>query len=389
MNVARLDAERDIRGFADKFHTEEGDWDLVGNNTPVFFMRDPLRLPDLDHAVKRDPRTNLRSADNNWDFWTLVPEALHQITIVMSDRGLPDGYRLMHGYGSHTVSFINGRNERRWVKFHLRCQQGIRNLADEEAAALIARDRESAQCDLFDAIERGDRPRWTLFVQVMSEEQANASAYNPFDLTKVWPHGDHSLIEVGLLGLKRNPDNYFVEVEQSAFSPASVVPDIGFSPDRMLQARLSSYGDTQRYRLGVNFNSIPVNALRCPFHSYHRDGAMRVDGNQGATPGYELNSHGHWRDQHSLAEPPLPLEGAARHWDHHEDQDCHSQPGALFRLMTPAQRQSLFDNTARSLGGAVIEIQERDVANCSLADPAYGRGVALALARLCQASSAA
>tara|TARA_R110001599_G_scaffold298337_2_gene502719 strand:+ start:261 stop:1697 length:1437 start_codon:yes stop_codon:yes gene_type:complete len=376
------DAERDIRGFAVKFYTEEGNWDLVGNNTPVFFMRDPLRFPDLNHAVKRDPRTNLRSAHGNWDFWTLLPEALHQVTIVMSDRGLPDGYRHMHGFGSHTFSFINAANERHWVKFHWRCAQGIRNLTDAQAEAVVAKDRESAQRDLFNAIERGEHPRWTLLVQVMTERQAADAPFNPFDLTKVWPHGDYPLIEVGKMTLDRNPENYFAEVEQAAFSPANVVPGIGFSPDRMLQARLFSYGDTQRYRLGVNFNQIPVNAPKCPFHSYHRDGAMRVDDNHGRTVGYVPNSAGQWQDQPALNDPPLPLEGAAQHWDHTVDADDYSQPGALFRLMDARQRQALFDNTARAMADVDAQVQQRHVANCTRADPAYGAGVAAALERL-------
>ena len=280
------DAERDIRGFALKFYTEEGNWDLVGNNTPVFFFRDPLRFPDLNHAVKRDPRTGMRSAENNWDFWSLLPEALHQVTIVMSERGIPRSYRHMHGFGSHTYSMINAQNERTWVKFHYRSQQGIENLTDAQAQALIARDRETHQRDLFDSIEAGNFPRWTLYIQVMTDAQAKAFRFNPFDLTKVWPKAEFPLIEVGEFELNRNPDNFFAETEQAAFSPANVVPGIGYSPDRMLQARLFSYGDAQRYRLGVNFAQIPVNAPQCPFHSYHRDGAMRTAGNLGATPSY-------------------------------------------------------------------------------------------------------
>jgi catalase len=376
------DAERDIRGFAVKFYTEEGNWDLVGNNTPVFFLRDPLRFPDLNHAVKRDPRTNLRSAQNNWDFWTLLPEALHQVTYVMGDRGLPDGYRFMHGFGSHTFSFINAANERTWVKFHLKSQQGIRNLSDADAEAVVAKDRESAQRDLFDAIERRDLPRWTLAVQVMTEAQADASALNPFDLTKVWPHKEFPLIDVGVLELNRNPENYFADVEQAAFSPANIVPGIGFSPDKMLQGRLFSYGDAHRYRLGVNSHQIPVNTPKCPFHNYHRDGAMRVDGNVGATIGYQPNDLGEWQDQPQLAEPRLPIKGDAGHWDHRADDDYYSQPGALFRLMSAEEQQRLFDNTARSLGGADETIHLRHVANCLRADPAYGRGVAQALATL-------
>ena len=376
------DAERDIRGFAVKFYTEQGNWDVVGNNTPVFFMRDPLKFPDLNHAVKRDPRTNLRSAENNWDYWTLLPEALHQVTIVMSERGIPASYRHMHGFGSHTFSFINAAGERHWVKFHFITQQGIVNLSDEEAAALIAKDRESSQRDLFEAIERGEYPRWTLKVQLMTEQQAAQASFNPFDLTKVWPHMDYPLHEVGVLELNRNPDNYHADVEQAAFTPANVVPGIGFSPDRMLQSRLFAYGDAQRYRLGVNHHAIPVNTPRCPFHSYHRDGAMRVDGNQGGTIGYEPNSKGEWQQQAAYAEPPLALDGAAARWDHRADDDYYSQPRALFRLMDEQQRQSLFDNTARSLAGVPLHIQQRHIENCNKADEAYGAGVSAALDKL-------
>ena len=373
------DAERDIRGFAIKFYTEEGNWDLVGNNTPVFFMRDPLKFPDLNHAAKRDPRTNLRSAKNNWDFWTSLPESLHQITIVMSDRGIPATYRHMHGFGSHTFSFINANNERYWVKFHFESQQGIKNLTDAEAEAIIGKDRESHQRDLYDSIEKSDFPKWTLKVQIMPEADAAKVPYHPFDLTKIWPHKDYPLIEVGVMELNRNPENYFADVEQSAFNPANVPPGISFSPDKMLQGRLFSYGDAQRYRLGVNHNLIPVNAPRCPVHSFHRDGAMRVDGNHGATLSYEPNSYGEWQEQPDYAEPPLSLEGAADHWNHREDTDYYSQPGALFRLLTPAQQQVLFENTARSIGEAPREIQIRHIGNCLKADPAYGKGIAEAL----------
>jgi len=372
------DAERDIRGFAMKFYTEEGNWDLVGNNTPVFFMRDPLKFPDLNHAIKRDPRTNLRSAANNWDYWSSLTEALHQITITMSDRGIPYSFRHMHGFGSHTFSLINAKNERYWVKFHLVTQQGIKNLTDQEAEALIGKDRDSNQRDLYESIGRGDFPKWTMFIQVMPEKDAVKMPYNPFDLTKVWFHKDHPLMEVGVMELNRNPENYFAEVEQAAFNPANIVPGIGFSPDKMLQGRLFSYGDAQRYRLGVNHHLIPVNAARCPFHSYHRDGTMRVDGNYGGTLGYEPNSYGEWKDQPGFAEPPLDLEGAADHWNHRVDTDYYSQPGKLFRLMSPAQRQALFENTARSMGDAPEEIKLRHIGNCMKADPAYGNGVAKA-----------
>lgn len=374
------DAERDIRGFAMKFYTEEGNWDLVGNNTPVFFLKDPKKFPDLNHVVKRDPRTNLRSVKNNWDFWTLLPEALHQVTITMSERGIPRSYRHMNGYGSHTYSLISADNQRYWVKFHFKTLQGIACLTDAEAEAVIGKCRESNQRDLYDSIERGDFPRWQMQIQVVPEAEAANFPFNPFDLTKVWPHGDYPLQDVGILELNRNPDNYFAEVEQAAFNPANIVPGIGFSPDKMLQGRLFSYGDAQRYRLGVNHHLIPVNQPRCPFHSYHRDGAMRVDGNHGSTLGYEPNSYGEWQEQPDFSEPPLQLEGAAAHYSHYDDSDDHySQPGNLFRLMTPAQREALFGNTARAMGDAPREIKVRHARNCYRADPAYGAGVAAAM----------
>jgi len=376
------DAERDIRGFAMKFYTEQGNWDLVGNNTPVFFIRDPLKFPDLNHAIKRDPRTGLRSADNNWDYWTLLPEALHQITVVMSDRGIPKSFRHMHGFGSHTYSFINAQQERVWVKFTLKTEQGIENLTDDEARELVGRDRESHLRDLFDAIEVGNFPAWRVYVQVMPEAHAATYHLNPFDLTKVWPHKDYPLIEVGRMELNRNPDNVFADVEQAAFSPGNIVPGIGFSPDKMLQGRLFSYGDAQRYRLGVNHAAIPVNAARCPVHSYHRDGQMRVDGNHGAATPYTPNSGGEWAAQPDFAEPPSHLgEATAARWNHRVDEDYFSQAGALFRLMTPDQQQVLFGNTGRALHGVRTDIQDRHIDHCTQADPGYGAGVAKALGR--------
>lgn len=374
------DAERDIRGFAFKFYTEEGNWDLVGNNTPVFFLKDPKKFPDLNHAVKRDPRTNMRSAQNNWDFWTLLPEALHQVTITMSERGLPLSYRHMNGYGSHTFSLINADNERHWVKFHFKTEQGIKCLTDAEADAIVGKDRESHQRDLYESIEKGDFPRWKMQIQIMTDEQAANCPFNPFDLTKVWAHGDYPMIDVGIVELNRNPDNYFADVEQAAFNPANVVPGISFSPDKMLQGRLFSYGDAQRYRLGVNHHLIPVNKSRCPFHSFHRDGAMRVDGNYDSTLGYEPNSYGEWQEQPDYSEPPLELSSAATHWNHREDNDdYYSQAGDLFRLMNAVQQEALFGNTARAMGDAPREIKTRHISNCTKADPAYGAGVAKAM----------
>lgn len=371
------DVERDIRGFAIKFYTEEGNWDLVGNNTPVFFLRDPLKFPDLNHAVKRDPRTNMRSAKNNWDFWSSLPEALHQVTITMSDRGIPYSYRHMHGFGSHTFSMINDNNERVWVKFHFVTQQGIKNLTDEEAEVITGKDREAHQRDLYESIEKGDFPRWKMFIQVMTEDQANKMPYNPFDLTKVWYKSEFPLIEVGYIELNRNPENYFADVEQAAFNPANVVPGISFSPDKMLQGRLFSYGDAQRYRLGVNHNMIPVNAPKCKTNSYHRDGKMRVDGNAGSTLGYEPNSYGEWQDQAEYKQPPLHLYGDAYNWDAREDDsDYYTQPGKLFRLMSKEQQKVLFENTARAMGDIPEEIKIRHISNCFKADPDYGRGLA-------------
>ena len=374
------DAERDIRGFAMKFYTEEGNWDLVGNNTPVFFLKDPLKFPDLNHAVKRDPRTNLRSALNNWDFWTNLPEALHQVTITMSERGIPFSYRHMNGYGSHTYSLINSKNERIWVKFHFKTQQGIKNLTDQEAEAVIGKCRESHQRDLLGSIEKGDFPKWDMKIQVMTDEQAKKCKFNPFDLTKVWSHKDYPLIDVGYFELNKNPENYFADVEQAAFNPANIVPGIGFSPDKMLQGRLFSYGDAQRYRLGVNHHQIPVNASRCPFlNMFHRDGQMRTDGNYGSTLGYEPNSYGEWQEQPEFKEPPLEIDGAADHWNHREDDDYYSQVGDLFRMMNKNQQQVLFENTARAMGDAPKEIKVRHIKNCLQADKAYGQGVATAL----------
>lgn len=373
------DAERDIRGFSIKFYTEEGNWDLVGNNTPVFYLRDPLKFPDLNHVVKRDPRTNLRNATYKWDFFSQLPEALHQLTIDFSDRGLPQSYRTMHGFGSHAFSFINSKNERFWVKFHLKSQQGIHNLMDDEARKIIAEDRESSQRDLFGSIEKGDFPRWTFYVQIMPEADASKVPYNPFDLTKVWPHGDYPLIEVGELELNRNPDNYFAEVEQVAMSPANIVPGIGFSPDRMLQGRLFSYGDAHRYRLGVNHHQIPVNAPRCPFHNYHRDGAMRVDGNSGNGATYEPNSYNVFQEQPDFSEPPLSLEGAADNWNHREDNDYFSQPRKLYELLSADEHQRMFERIAGDMQDVPEFIQQRQIALFSEVHPEYGAGVAKAL----------
>lgn len=374
------DAERDIRGFAMRFYTEQGNWDIVGNNTPVFFLRDPRKFPDLNKAVKRDPRTNLRSPTYNWDYWTLLPEAFHQVTITMSDRGIPASYRHMHGFGSHTFSFINANKERFWVKFHFRTQQGIKNLTDEEAANIMGQDRDSHQRDLYNAIEKGDFPKWTMYVQIMPETDAEKVPYHPFDLSKVWPHGDYPLIEVGEFELNRNPDNYYLDVEQAAFAPSNLVPGISVSPDKVLQARLYNYADAARYRVGVNHHQIPVNKARCPVFSNHRDGLTRVDDNYGSLPHYEPNSFHQWQEQPEFREPPLKIDGDADFWNFHEDDnDYFSQPRALFNLMSDAQKQVLFENTARAMGDALDFIKYRHIRNCHACHPDYGAGVAKAL----------
>ncbi len=376
------DAERDVRGFALKFYTDEGNWDLVGNNTPVFFIRDPYKFPDFIHTQKRDPKTNLRSAAAAWDFWSLSPESLHQVTILFSDRGIPKSYRHVNGYGSHTYSFISAKNERFWVKFHFKTQQGIQCLTEEEAAKLIGDDRESNQKDLFDAISRGDFPRWKFYVQIMNETDAEKAPYNPFDLTKVWPHKDYPLIEVGMLELNRNPDNYFAEVEQAAFSPANVVPGIGHSPDKMLQLRIVSYADAHRYRLGVNYESLPVNRPKVPVHTYYRDGQMRFDGNGGAAVNYEPNSFKGPTEDPRFKEPPLAISGDADRYSHREGNDDYTQAGNLYRLMSQAERDRLHAAIACSMKGVPKEIIERQLGHFAKADPQYGEGVRKALASI-------
>jgi catalase len=373
------DAERDVRGFALKVYTAEGNWDIVGNNTPVFFLRDPLKFPDFIHTQKRDPQTNLRNATAAWDFWSRSPESLHQVTILFSDRGLPKNYRQMHGFGSHTYSFYNEAGERFWVKFHFKSLQGIACYTDAEAAQVVGSDRESAQADLFNNIEAGNYPRWRFCVQVMPEKEAETYRVNPFDLTKVWSHKDYPLIEVGILELNRNPQNYFAEVEQAAFSPSNVVPGIGHSPDKMLQARIFAYPDAHRYRIGANFHSLPVNAPRCPVFNYHRDGAMRFDNNGGGSVNYEPNGFGGPQECPAFSEPPLKISGDAARYNHRDGNDDYSQAGALFRLLGAEQQQRLFGNIARHMATVPREIQLRQICHFFRADPAYGAGVAAAL----------
>jgi catalase len=371
------DTERDPRGFALKFYTEEGNWDIVGNNTPVFFIRDPLKFPDFIHTQKRDPRTNLKSPQMMWDFWSHSPEALHQVTILFSDRGIPDGYRFMHGFGSHTFSLINVAGERHFVKWHFKSKQGIRNLAPVDAIRLAGTDPDYAQRDLYEAIERGDYPKWLVCIQVMKEAEAFARSENPFDVTKVWSQKEFPLLEVGELELNRNPQNYFAEVEQAAFAPSNVIPGVSLSPDRMLQGRVFAYADAQRYRIGTNYQQLPVNIPRSLYQNYQRDGAMRFDGNGGAAPNYEPNSYSISPKQApQYREPALPLSGAADRYDHRLDEDYYSQAGALFRLMSDAQRNLLISNIIGAMQTVTRDVQCRQISHFLKADRAYGEGIA-------------
>ena len=377
------DAERDVRGFAIKFYTEEGNWDMVGNNTPVFFVRDPMKFPDFIHTQKRHPRTNMRSATAMWDFWSQSPESLHQLTILFSDRGLPKGYRNVNGYGSHTFSLWNDEGERFWVKFHFKTQQGHEFWTNDEGNAIIGTDRESSQRDLYESIEKGDFPKWKMFVQVMPEMDAGKQSYNPFDLTKVWPHGEYPLIEVGEFELNRNPQNYFAEVEQASFSPSNVVPGIGFSPDKMLQARVFAYADAHRYRVGTHYEMLPVNRPRVQVNTYHRDGSMRFDQPNIGDAFYEPNRFGGPVEDKSVAEPPFRLEEAVvARYDHREGNDDYTQPGDLFRLFDEGQRKRLFNNIAAAMQGVPANIVVAQIEHFRKCDPAYGEGVAAAIARV-------
>lgn len=373
------DAERDVRGFAMKFYTEEGNWDLVGNNTPVFFVRDPLKFPDFIHTQKRHPKTNLRSKTAMWDFWSLSPESLHQVTILFSDRGLPKSYRHINGYGSHTYSFINASGERFWVKFHFKTEQGIQCMSNREAEAVVAKDRESSQRDLFESIERGDFPRWKFKIQIMPESDAENYHIHPFDLTKVWPHGDYPLIDVGEIELNRNPENYFAEVEQASFSPSNIVSGISWSPDKMLQSRVFAYADAHRYRIGTHYEMIPVNRPLSQVNTYHMDGPMRFDAPGGPDAYYEPNSFEGPIQDKSFMEPPLKISGDAARYDHRVGNDDYTQAGNLFRLMNDDQKQQLFHNIAESMEGVPSEIIKRQLVHFHKADPAYASGVAAAL----------
>ncbi|MBN1415693.1 MAG: catalase [Bacteroidales bacterium] len=380
------DTERDPRGFAVKFYTEDGNWDLVGNNTPVFFIKDAKKFPDFVHTQKRDPKTNLKSPTMMWDYWSLNPESLHQVMVLFSDRGTPDGYRFMNGYGSHTFSMINKNNERTWVKFHFKTQQGIRTLTGPQAEELKGKDPDYAQRDLVEAIEKGNFPRWALKIQVMSEEQAKKFRWNPFDITKVWPHSEYPLLDVGIMELNEIPANYHADVEQSAFAPAHTVDGIGLSPDKLLQGRILAYPDAHRYRLGVNYEQIPVNRPIAPVHHHQRDGFMSADGNGGDSPNYYPNSFDDIVADLSYKEPPMKLDAdVADTYDRNKNDDDHfTQPGMLFRkVMTNAERQNTVNNFVSSMSGITgpkrDEILKRQLSHFYKADKELALQVATGL----------
>lgn len=381
------DTARDPRGFAIKFYTEDGNWDLVGNNTPIFFIKDPKKFGDFIHTQKRDPMSNLKSPTMMWDFWSLNPESLHQVLILMSDRGTPDGYRHMDGFSSHTLSMINSDNERVWVKFHFKTQQGIKNFSAEDAEKMAGKNPDYAQEDLVNAIKGNDFPKWTMYIQVMTEEQAKNFGFNPFDLTKVWYHDEYPLIEVGVMELNELPKNYFAEVEQAAFAPAHVVDGIGYSPDKMLQGRLLSYPDAHRYRLGVNYEQIPVN--KCPFRvsNYERDGMMRVDGNGFDDPNYFPNSFDDIYVDESYKEPGMKLDSDLADWYDRNapgEDDHYTQPGLLYTKALDEQgRKNLIENIVGHMSGITSPKKDmiimRQLCHFFRANEELGRGVAAGL----------
>ena len=373
------DTERDPRGFSVKFYTEEGIWDLVGNNTPVFFERDPLKFPDFIHSQKKDPKTGYKNPFRMWDYWAKAPQALHQITILFSDRGIPDGYRFMDGFGSHTFSFWNNNGERFWVKFHFKSAQGIKNLTPEKASEIAGSDPDYSGRDLYEAIEKGDFPRWKLHIQIMPGNEAQNYRINPFDLTKVWSHKDYPLIEVGMMALNKNPKNYFAEVEQSAFAPSNMPPGIGTSPDKMLQGRLFAYPDAQRYRLGINYQSLPVNKPRNAVNLYHRDGRLRFDENGGSLDNYEPNGFGGPVQSASYAEPRLQVSGYADRHDQHLGNDDFTQAGDLYRLLNSEQRERLTSVIANTMKGLPKAVTIPNIKNFLKCHGEYGEKIAIKL----------
>jgi len=375
------DSERDPRGFALKFYTEEGNYDFVGNNTPVFFIRDAMKFPDFIHTQKRHPATNLKNADMVWDFLSLTPESIHQVTVLFSDRGTPFGYRHMNGYSGHTYMWYNAKGEYRWVKIHFKTEQGIKTVTRQEAVRLAGEDPDHATRDLFESIKKGDFPAWKVYAQIMTSDQAKSYRFDTFDITKVWPHKDFPLQPFGRMVLDRNPGNYFADIEQAAFSPGNFVPGIGSSPDRLLQGRLFSYHDTHRHRLGPNYHLIPVNTPKAaPEHNYQRDGFMRTDENGGGGPNYWPNSFGGPAPDPSMAPPPMDIAGMAERHVYKAGDIDFVQAGDLFRkVMNDEQRAHLIDNLVSHLRGAQTRLQLRQTALFYKADSEYGERVAKGL----------
>ncbi|WP_405893716.1 catalase [Streptomyces sp. NBC_01527] len=378
-SLGGADAVRDPRGFALKFYTDEGNYDLVGNNTPVFFIKDPIKFPDFIHSQKRDPFTGRQEPDNVWDFWAHSPEATHQVTWLMGDRGIPASYRHMNGYGSHTYQWTNAEGEAFFVKYHFKTNQGVRSLSSDQAAELAGRDGNSHQTDLLQAIERGVNPSWTLYVQVMPAAEAADYRFNPFDLTKVWPHSDYPLQRVGRLVLDRNPDNVFAEVEQAAFSPNNFVPGIGPSPDKMLQGRLFAYADAHRYRLGVNHTQLPVNAPRtAAVDNYGRDGLHATRNGARHDKNYEPNSYAGPAQTDAALSAPLAVHGwtGTHAAPAHTKDDDFFQAGELYRLMSEDERSRLVANIAGDLSRVTRDdVIEKNLAHFHAADTEYGKRV--------------
>jgi len=372
------DTERDPRGFAVKFYTEDGNYDIVGNNTPVFFIRDPLKFPDFIHTQKRNPATNCKDPNAIWDFWSLSPEALHQITILFTNRGIPKTLRHQHGFSSHTFKWVNANGEGVWVKYHFKTEQGIENFTGEEAVKMAGIDPDFATRDLYSAIEQGDYPAWRVCVQIMPLADANTYRFDPFDVTKTWSQKDYPLVDIGRMVLNRNPENYFAEVEQAAFSPANIVPGIAFSPDKMLQGRLFAYADAHRYRLGANHNLLPVNRPVVPVENYERDGAMRFDGNGGGSIHYEPNSFSGPKESPVDEAPGYEVSGMVGSHAYQND-DFYTQPGDLYRLLSEAERTDLVNNIVGAMKPVHRDIQLRQLEHFTKADPEYGSRIAAGL----------
>jgi catalase len=377
--LGSADTVRDPRGFAVKFYTEEGNYDIVGNNTPIFFIRDAIKFPDFIHTQKRDPKTHLKNPTAIWDFWSHSPESLHQVTYLMGDRGIPATLRHMNGYGSHTFKWVNAKGEAAWVKYHFKTEQGVKNMSNELAATLAGENPDYHTEDLFNSIEKGDYPKWKLYVQIMPLEDANTYRFDPFDVTKVWSHKDYPLVEVGTMVLDRNPENYFAEVEQATFSPGTMVPGVEASPDKMLQGRIFAYSDAHRYRVGANHAALPINRPRAEVNNYQRDGKMRFDNNGGGSVYYEPNSFDGPKEAHQHKQIPFEVSGEAAQVSYDQN-DHYTQAGDLYRLMDEDEKARTVENVV----GAMKPVEREDIKlratlNFYKADAEFGEQIAKGL----------